>query len=149
MELDGYVQALTEDLARVAAVGDEPAARAAQIISAALEPAFGRRLQQALSEAALELSSQLADGHVEVRIAGSDPELVYVATATPAPAEPTDEALDARITLRLPNGVKSRVEAAAAASGSSVNSWLVQSLIRALDVPPSTSRHRLSGYGRS
>ena len=59
MQIDGYVQALREDLARVAAVGDESTARAAELLAVALESAIGRRLLEALGEAALELNGQL------------------------------------------------------------------------------------------
>jgi hypothetical protein len=154
MHVDNYVQALREDLARVAAVGDESTARAADLLAVALESALGRRLQEALAEAALDLSAQLDQGRVEVRVAGGDPELVYVGDSPPAPpaqAEAADEASSARITLRLSEGLKSRLEAAAAASGLSVNSWLVQSLHRALEPPPPSAagRRRLSGRGRA
>jgi HicB family len=154
MHVDNYVQALREDLARVAAVGDESTARAADLLAVALESALGRRLQEALAEAALDLSAQLDEGRVEVRVAGGDPELVYVSDASRAPsppAEAADEASSARITLRLSEGLKSRLEAAAVASGLSVNSWLVQSLHRALEPPRSsgTGRRRLSGHGRA
>jgi hypothetical protein len=151
MQIDGYVQALREDLARVAAVGDESTARAAELLSLALEAAVARRLLEALGEAALELSSQLDDGRVEVRFAGSDPELVYVRDEEPAPAEPADEAFTARITLRLPESLKTRLDAAAALHGVSVNAWLVQVLQRTLEPRPSSggSRRRLTGYGRS
>jgi HicB family len=151
MQLDGYVQALREDLARVAAVGDESTARAAELLAIALESSFGRRLQEALGEAALELSAQLEEGSVEVRVAGGDPELVYINQTVPVAAEATDEASTARITLRLPESLKSRLEAAAAASGQSVNTWLVQALSRAVE-PRSTKGgygRRLTGYGRS
>src|SRR5215467_14522426 len=130
MQLEGYVQALREDLARVAAVGDESTARAADLLAVALESSFGRRLQEALAEAALELSPQLERGRVEVRIAGDEPELVFVDEAEPEPPEVPDEASSARITLRLPQPLKTRLEAAAAASGVSVNTWLVQTLGR-------------------
>jgi uncharacterized protein (DUF1778 family) len=150
MQLDGYVHALQEDLARIAAVGDEPTARAAELLAAALESSLGRRLQEALAEAALELSGQLEKGTVEVRIAGDDPQLVYVGDAEPAPAEASEEAYRARITLRLPESLKSRLEAAANAAGVSVNTWLVHALGRAVAEPrPSTGRGRLTGYGRS
>ena len=82
------------DLARVAAVGDESTGRAADLLAIALEPALARRFQEALAEAALELSGQLERGRVEVRIAGGDPELVYVATARSAPAESGDAAFE-------------------------------------------------------
>jgi len=151
MQIDGYVQALREDLARVAAVGDESTARAADLLAVALESAVGRRLLEALGEAALELNSQLDRGRVEIRFAGSDPELVYVPDEESTPAEPADEAFTARITLRLPESLKTRLDTAAALHGVSVNTWLVQVLARALEArtPSGGSRRRLTGYGRS
>jgi len=152
MQIDGYVQALREDLARVAAVGDESTARAAELLSVALEASAGRRLLEALGEAALELNGQLDSGRVEVRFAGGDPELVYVRDEEAAPAEQADEAFTARITLRLPETLKNRLDGAASQSGVSVNTWLVQVLVRALEPrTPSSggSRRRLTGYGRS
>ena len=151
MQIEGYVQALREDLIRIAAVGDESTARAAELIAVALESSVGRRLQEALGEAALELSSQLDSGRIEVRVAGGDPELVYIADEE-APAEPADEAFTARITLRLPESLKNRIESLAAAHGLSVNTLIVQVLSRGAE--PRTpsgggSRRRLTGYGRS
>ena len=150
MQIDGYVQALREDLARVAAVGDESTARAAELLAVALESSIGRRLQEALAEAALELTAQLEDGRIEVRVAGGDPELVFVREEELAP-EPADEASTARITLRLPESLKVRIEAAASREGVSVNTWLVQALTRAAEPRSQTtkSRNRLTGYGRS
>jgi hypothetical protein len=151
MQIEGYVQALRDDLARVAALGDESTARAAELVAVALESALGRRLQEALGEAALELSSQLESGRVEVRIAGGDPELVLVHDEETAPSEPADEAFTARITLRLPESLKARLEDAAGLHGISVNTLLVQALQRHLEPrsPSGGSRRRLTGYGRS
>jgi HicB family len=155
MQIDGYVQALREDLARVAALGDESTARAAELLAVALESALGRRLLEALGEAALELNGQLEDGRVEVRFAGGDPELVLVRDEADAAVEPADEAFTARITLRLPESLKARLDAAAAQSGVSVNTWLVQALQRQIEPRQSAggtssgSRRRLTGYGRS
>jgi hypothetical protein len=151
MQIDGYVQAIRDDLVRVAAVGDESTARAAELLAVALESSLGRRLQEALGEAALELSSQLDSGRVEVRIAGGDPELVLVRDDG-APAEPpADEAFTARITLRLPESLKARLEAAATREGVSVNTWLVHVLAHAAEPRGHSggSRRRLTGYGRS
>jgi hypothetical protein len=150
MQIDSYVQAVYEDLQRVAAIGDESTARAAELLAVALESSLARRLQEALAEAALELSAQLDRGSVEVRIAGGDLELVHVNHADPAPAEAADEAFSARITLRLPESLKSRLDEAAGRTGVSVNSWLVQALNRALEPHSSIGgSHRLTGYGRS
>ena len=150
MQIEGYVQAIRDDLARVAAVGDESTARAAELLAVALESSIGRRLQEALGEAALELSSQLDSGRVEVRIAGGDPELVLVKDDGAA-TEPADEAFTARISLRLPESLKARLDSAAARDGVSVNTWLVQVLARAAEPRSSSggSRRRLTGYGRS
>jgi hypothetical protein len=152
MQIEGYVQALRDDLARVAALGDESTARAAELLSVALESSLGRRLQEALGEAALELSSQLDSGRIEVRIAGGDPELVLVRDEEgSSAAEPADEAFTARITLRLPESLKARLEAAANREGVSVNTWLVQMLHHAAEPRGHSggSRRRLTGYGRS
>jgi predicted HicB family RNase H-like nuclease len=145
---------LREDLGRVAAVGDDSTARAAELLAAALESSLGRRLQEALAEAALELSAQLQGGRVEVRVAGGDPELVYVDDQSgPASTEAAEEAFSARITLRLPDSLKARLEATASTGGVSVNTWLVTALYRLLEPRPSTSSggrgHRLTGYGRT
>ncbi|HWA64882.1 MAG TPA: toxin-antitoxin system HicB family antitoxin [Mycobacteriales bacterium] len=150
MQIDGYVQLIREDLDRIAAVGgDEAMVRAAELLGFALEPALARRLQEALGEAALELSGQLPDGGVEVRIVGSEPELVYVPAITTA--EPaTDEAFDARITLRLPERLKAQLDEAASGAGVSVNTWLVQTLTKAVEPrPAATGSRRLTGYGRA
>lgn len=151
MQLENHVQALGEDLARIAAVGDESTSRAAELLASALESSLGRRLQEALAEAALELSPQLPHGRTEVRMAGNDPELVYIEEEpAAAPVEPSDEGYGARITLRLPESLKSRIESAASASGVSANTWLVRVISRALETRISTpsGRRRLTGYGQ-
>ncbi|HKC78170.1 MAG TPA: toxin-antitoxin system HicB family antitoxin [Gaiellaceae bacterium] len=152
MQIDGYIQALREDLVRVASLGDETTSRAAELLSVAIEASLARRLQDVLAEAALELNAQLDAAHVEVRIAGRDPELVLVREDGTA-LEPVDEAFSARITLRLPESLKQRVESAAARDGASVNTWLVQALQRSVESKSSRSisgsRNRLTGYGRS
>ncbi len=150
MQIDGYLQALREDLARIAALGDESTARAADLLAVALESSLARRLQEALAEAALELTAQLERGRVELRVTGGDPELVLVREEEADP-DAAAEAFSARITLRLPESLKARIEAAAAREGVSVNTWLVQALQRAIEPrrPSAASRSRLSGYGRS
>lgn len=151
MQIDGYIQALREDLARIAAVGDESTARAAELLAVALESALGRRLMEALGEAALELSTQLEGGRVEVRFAGADPELVYVREEVDdEPDAAADDPLSARITLRLPDSLKVRVEEAATRDGVSVNTWIVQALGRiSSGGTRRSSGRRLTGYGRS
>jgi hypothetical protein len=151
MQIDGHIQALREDLARVAALGDEATARAADLLSVAIEASISRRIQDVLAEAALELNAQLDEAHVEVRIVGRDPELVLVREGGSEP-EAVEEALSARITLRLPDGLKRRVEEGASREGISVNTWIVRALVREAGSSrrsSSGSRNRLTGYGRN
>jgi predicted HicB family RNase H-like nuclease len=108
------------------------------------------RLLGLLSEAALEVSAQLPAGHVELRLAGEEPSLVYVSDEAAAQSTPPDDALTARITLRLPDSLKTSLEAAAAKDGVSLNSWIVKALARGLTLA-ATSRigSRLTGFGQS
>ena len=150
MQIDGLTQALRENLTRVAALGDENTSRAADLLSVAIEASLGRTIQDALAEAALELNEQLDSAHVELRVAGRDLQLVLVREDS-AVSEPADEAFSSRITLRLPESLKQRVESSAAREGTSVNTWLVQALQRAVESrrPSTGSRNRLTGYGRN
>jgi hypothetical protein len=150
MQVESYVQAIREDLERIAAVGDDATARVGELLAGALEPSLGRRLQEALTEAAFELSQQLPDGRIEVRVSGGDPELVYAGEPPAAASDSGDEALSARITLRLSESLKSRVEDAAASGGLSLNTWIVRALARAVESRPTASRGRmrLTGHGQ-
>jgi hypothetical protein len=150
MQLEPHVEALRAELARLAELGDEEVAAAATRLSEALGATISMRLLGLLSEAALEVSSQLPGGHVELRLAGEEPSLVYVADeAAPQPAAGED-ALTARITLRLPDSLKSSLESAAAREGVSLNTWIVKALARGLTLA-ATSRigSRLTGFGQS
>jgi len=149
MQVEQYAQAIREDLARLAAIGDETTARVGELLAGALEPSLARRLQEALTEAAFELSHQLPDGRVEVRVSGGDPEMLYVAAEPAAVAgDGAEEALSARITLRISETLKSRVEDAAAAGGVSLNSWIVRVLARAVETRAVETRGRLRLSGR-
>ena len=158
MELSPHVAALRADLSAAAAVGSDEVARAASLLGDALEPALRLVLLDLLAEAADELAGQLPGATVEVRLRGREPELVahVEQPAGPPPApEPDDNA--ARLTLRLPEALKTRAEAAAAAAGLSTNSWLVRAVQSALDPQPAFpflgrpggGPRRLQGYGRA
>jgi len=154
VELRQFVEGLQADLEGIAAVGDDDVAEAARRLSAAVRASAGLRLLDALGEAALELTNQLPSGHVEVRVSGQDPTLVYVAEeAEEAPPTAAGEVeLVARISLRLPEALKAAVEAAAAREGVSVNTWLVRSLTRLVSSGGGGRRgpgNRLTGFGRS
>jgi hypothetical protein len=150
MELEPHIEALRGEIQRLASLGDEQAAAAAARLSDALGPTLSLRLLGVLSEAALEVSSQLPAGHVELRLAGQEPSLVYGADEAPAQPAAADDGLTARITLRLPDTLKSSLEAAASQEGVSLNTWIVKALARGLSIA-ATSRigSRLTGYGQS
>jgi predicted HicB family RNase H-like nuclease len=62
----------------------------------------------------------------------------------------TGEELSARISLRLPESLKTSVERAADREGISVNAWLVRAIARATESRPVHSGgKRLSGYAQS
>ena len=153
MQTTPYVDALLSDLEAMASLGDPAVADAAQRLSQTLRASANLRLLDLLGEAALEVSGQLPSGHVEVRLAGQEPSLVFVEEeqSEPAPAAGEDSA-SARITLRLPEALKTSVEAAAAREGVSVNTWIVRALNRAANAPTTPTRRsgrRLTGYAES
>jgi predicted HicB family RNase H-like nuclease len=149
MQMAPYVHALQEDLAKAATLaGDEAAREAGQRLAQALEPSLQLRLLDLLSEIALSLSAQVP-GRVEVRLAGREPELVYVEDQEAEPAAAPDDALTARITLRLSESLKAQVEVAAARESLSVNAWIVRALARGLETRSIRAGRRLSGYAES
>lgn len=156
MQLQHHVEALQADLAELGALGDQATAEAAQRLSLALRSAAGLRILDALTEAALELSSQLSSGHVEVRMAGQEPQFVLVEEEAEPAAAVEDVAFTARITLRLPDGLKAAVETMASQEGVSVNTWIVRMLARFVGGGPAQQTSptrgpgkRLTGYARS
>jgi|SRR5215210_245037 len=151
MQMAQFLESLQGDLDEIAAVGDDAVAQAARRVSQALRASAGMRLLETLGEAALELSSQLP-GHVEVRMSGQDPQLVYVEEEQAAPAAPQgDDSAAARITLRLPEGLKAEIEVAAGREGVSVNAWIVRALHNQLSAPVRGPRvgSRLTGFAKS
>jgi HicB family len=149
METAKFVEKLERDLASVAALGGDAVADAAERLIQALRGSAGLRLMEALGEAALEISAQLPEGHVEVRLVGPDPQLVYVpAEPAEAPTVPPEDGLTARITLRLPESLKRDLEQAAGQVGVSLNAWLVRALSSSTAPPPRRTSNRLTGYSR-
>jgi hypothetical protein len=148
MNLTIVLDGIQEDLQGLADLGDERSAQIARRLGDALGSNLRLKLLDLLSQAAVELSSKLPTGHVEVRLAGQEPELVFVEGASESGTGSED--LSARITLRLPDSLKSSIETAAAREGVSVNTWLVRALARAADARPRTGPgRRLTGYGQS
>src|ERR671919_615600 len=112
MRITPYIEAVRDDLLAVASVGQREGEELIGRLASALESSLRLRLLEAVTEAAQELSVHINSGHVEVRLAGSDPTLAFVEEVA-EPAAPVGDDLSARITLRLPESLKSRLDAAA------------------------------------
>lgn len=154
MQMAHHIHAIQEDLAAAASLAaDEATVDAGRRLTQALGSSLHLRLLDVVSEAALALSDSVP-GRIEVRLAGRDPELVYVEEEEAEP-EPTpsgaDDSFSARITLRLPEGLKAQIEVAANIEGTSVNTWIVRALQRGLEPRTRSVRtgRRLSGYADS
>ena len=148
MDLTRYIDQLQQQLRTAASAGNDEAREIASRLTAPLDSAARLVLLEALSDAAGEISAEIAPGSVDVRLRGGSPEFVIdvpaaaAGTDTPAPApvpSPAAPAPDAdggattRTTLRLPDHLKSQAESAAAREGVSVNTWLVRAVAGALE----------------
>ena len=152
MDLERYVTDLRRQLAAVAETGGDEARGLAERLATSLDASARLVLLEALSEAAGEITREIAPGSVEVRLRGRDPEFAVtrapepafaeVADAAPAP-DITDDASTSRTTLRLPDQLKVRVEKAAAEDGLSLNTWLVRAIAAGLE--PKTRRSVRAG----
>src|ERR1700693_4538611 len=137
MKMSLVVDELRSDVISVGELGDETGGEVAERIATVLGRSLPARILDLLSEAAAELSSELQDGRVEIRVAGDDVHLAYVEDEH-VPAVDSDGDLSARITLRLTESLKTRVEKGAAREGISVNSYIMRTLERGA----STNRSR-------
>ncbi|MET3901894.1 histidine kinase [Paenarthrobacter sp. 4246] len=145
MQLSQYVTAVQHQLDTAAEAGGPEARALSERLTAAVESTVRLVLLEALSDAASEITLELAPGSVEVRLRGRDPEFVVnnppsgdfeamieqsvLGTIAPEDFEGTSIS---RTTLRLPDQLKQHVEEAAVRDGVSVNSWLVRAVTEAL-----------------
>ncbi len=153
MDLNSYLGSLRQALANAASTSAPEVQDAADRLAQSLEPALRLALMELASDLAADVTSRLEGAVVEVRLRGGSPELVVdqqVPTeqfAPPAPPEPPvppmppepEDASQTRVTLRLPESLKARVDEAAATDGVSINSWLVRAVQKALTSPGSAS----------
>src|SRR5512133_4055996 len=146
MELSPYIESVRAGVVNASSLADEQTQHVAQRLGTAIESSTRLALIQALSDAAGIISAELAPSSVELRMVGQDPEFVVSLQTTeaeptllmPEPegaSEETAEAEDepvARITLRLPQSVKARVDEVASSEGISTNAWLIRAVMDAL-----------------
>jgi hypothetical protein len=169
MDLQPFVDNLQRQLAATADAGGDEARLLAEHLIAPLDTASRLTLLDVLTEAAEEITCELAPGSVEVRLRGRD--VAFVVTSPTAGSAGVDQdygeyALSSageaegemsRINVRMPDHVKARIESAAARDGLSVNAWLVRAAAAALDRTGPSSRpegrapqgaHRFTGWAR-
>ena len=146
MDLSPYLESVRVGVANASALADEPTQQVAERLGTAIESSTRLALLQALSDAAGTISAELAPSSVELRMVGQDPE--FVVSVQTAEAEPTlllpepesdgdasdlpDDEPVSRITLRLPQSVKTRVDEMASSEGISTNAWLIRTVMDAL-----------------
>lgn len=148
MDLTPYVESLRDSLTTTASAGDEEMRRAAAVLSAAVEPAARLALMNALTDLAAEVTANLPDQVVEVRLDGRDVRVVVSGGGTseeaseppppprqPPQSPPVDGGDISRITLRLFEQIKGQAEQAAAAQGVSLNTFVSQAVQGALQGP--------------
>lgn len=173
MELSPYVEGLRRELASLTRFAPAEVGTLAEQLAEALGSSVRLTLLEVLSAAAAEITERLDATVIDVRLSGGEPEFVITAVesafdeqAVGPGAGPghgresaADDAGTARVTLRLSEGLKARIEEQAAASGLSVNAWLAHAAIRALETsgpsPQTGSQrtvtglgHRITGYAR-
>lgn len=154
MKMSLVVDGMRSDVISVGELGDDTVAEVADRIAEVLGRSIPGRILDLLSDVAAEVSAALPDGRVEIRLAGDDVDLAYVEDA-PVAAEASSDAdrdrdMSARITLRLSETLKARVEEAAAREGVSVNTLIVRTLEHGASgwhKPRTHARNRLRGYG--
>lgn len=162
MDLTPYIANLRRELAVAAEAGGDDVRAIAERLGTALESAARLAMLEALSAAADEITTDLAPGSVEVRLRGRDPDFVVTPPPTevtsdetsqgslrsalagaievtmgvrpPAVSEPEESGGTSRITLRLPEHLKPRIDEAANRMGLSVNAWLVRAVTVALEL---------------
>src|SRR3954462_1858765 len=158
MHLTPYLESLRADLTAAAAPGGPDITRAAELLGTALEASARLALLEALSDAAAEITTRLEEATVEVRLRGREADLVVNRTdplstdAEHPPAVPADGGDLTRLTLRMPESLKTHVERTAAAEGVSVNAWLVRAVTTAVNQPaahppaPGRAGKRVTGF---
>jgi len=148
MDLSEYAESLRRELTSITKFAGEDIARAAEMISETLDSSVRLALLDVLSSAAEEITASLDGATIDVRLTGTQPEFVVTVPQESGDAgyesggDPGDEAGSARVTLRLSESLKARVETAAAGAGMSVNAWLIRAISRSLETPAGGARPR-------
>lgn len=160
MDLTPYLASVAQDLDKVTALADDQVRDVAHRLVAALEPGLRIALVRAVSDTAAQINTDLDEAVVTVTMSAGEPMVNVTSTPSratadpppappgpPAPPEPADvDGGLARITLRVPDQLKTRAEELSAEAGQSLNTWLVHAVRRA--TTEAGHRPRTRGTGR-
>lgn len=146
MKMSKFIDLLSADLEALGKLGGSDLETAVSRLIPTLTPVLRARLLEALTEVASELKDQIPGARVETRLSGDEVALVYLQDEAVSREIPSE--LNARITLRLPEDLKSRIEKAATKEGISLNSWLLKASERG-SFSVSLGGRQLKGKGRS
>ncbi len=146
MKMSKFIDLLSADLQALGKLGGNDLEAAVSRLIPTLTPVLRGRLLEALTEIAGEMKDQIPGSRVEARLDGDEVELVYLQDEGVNRETPSE--LNARITLRLPEDLKSRIESAAVKEGISLNSWLLKASERG-SFSVSLGNRQLKGKGRS
>lgn len=156
MDLTPYVDALRHELTEVAGQDTDESRALADRLAPPLQSATRLTLLAALTAATEEINQKLGADTVDVRLRDWNPEFVVAHTPTnmapndaigrsaavegctilpPEPSPPAQESDGSvsRITFRLSQHLKSRVEDAAGRNRLSVNAWLLRAVRAAVE----------------
>jgi hypothetical protein len=150
MKMSLVIEGLRSDILAVGELGDQAVADLAERIASLFSRSAPARILDLLSDVAGELSSELPEGRIEIRLVGDDVEFAFMDERPPA--HDADAELSSRITLRLSEQLKARVEKSATREGISVNAFILRTLERGTSATGSRGHRvgsRLHGYGTS
>lgn len=157
MDLTPYVDALRQELTEVAGHDTDESRALAERLVMPLQSATRLTLFAALTAAAAEINEKLGADTVDVRLRGRDPEFIVAhppANVAPhdamqaptdtghreglppsesPPAQEEGDGTVSRITFRLPQHLKTRVERAADRHRLSANAWLLGAVVAAVE----------------
>ncbi|MGH8980683.1 MAG: hypothetical protein ACRDWE_06640 [Acidimicrobiales bacterium] len=152
MHLDDVIDAVADDLRRAAEIGGDETVRVADLLVTGIGPSLRLHFMEALHAVARELEASAPGAVVDVRLDGTDPVLSIAEAASDLDGAGAqgdglgryadDELL--RLTIRLPQKLKARVEEAAQEAGASTNSWIAIALARYLDSGSGSGRQHAS-----
>lgn len=144
MQLSQAVASLEAAVDTQLSVASPEVAQLGTQLMAALQPAIQKAMMDLLCMAADEVSAQLPNHQVDLRLVDGEPELVVSTGTLPPPPPPPPPGVgddEARITLRLPGYLKDLIAEAATATGESVNAFVVDALRQQAHTRPGRAEH--------